>query len=118
MRKHKATAVALLCQHFERRPGLAHLGQEHARLEGDKHRRLVQLQELFQGGFDLCDVIRRYSLDMPDTEGTHQRLKLDRRGCLALQRETSAGVLLVTGHAGDAVIHDDGDHRAACCRRC
>ena len=108
----QGAAVALVRQHFERRPGLAYLGQEHARLEGDQHRRLVQLQVLFQGGFDLSDVIRRNSLDVVDAEGTHQRLELDGNSWIALQRDARAGVLLVTGHTGDAVIHDDGDHGA------
>ena len=50
---------------------------------------------------------------MFDSQGAHQWFELNHRGYLTLQGATCARVLLVTGHAGDPVIHDDGDHLAA-----
>ncbi len=45
--------------------------------------------------------------------GADQRFEFNHRSYLTLQGATRAWVLLVTGHSGDPVIHNDGDHLAA-----
>ena len=108
----QGAAVAFIGQHFERNPALAGLRQQRTGLAGDQDRRLIQRQVFLEYLFYRFHIQGIDRLDMLDAQGAHQRLQLDLLVVPTLQGLPVAGIALVTGHAGDAVIHDDGDDRA------
>ena len=76
-----------------------------------RHGWLIQLEVLFERFFDLFDFEGGDGADVFHAQSLDQRLQLDLNGLLTLKSTPGAGVFLVTGHAGDTVIHDDGDDR-------
>ena len=46
---------------------------------------------------------------MLDADGPHELFHIDKRGRIPLSRKARAGVVLMTGHTGDAVVENDID---------
>ena len=103
-------AVAALA-HLERQVGRLDRGQQRALLLGDEHERPVLLQPRLELLLQRLDLIGRDRRDavLGEAERAHHALDVDLDRLLALQGHSGARVLLMPGHAGDPVVHDDGD---------
>ena len=94
-------------------PLFRELRRDAARRVGDDHRTLVAVQRVLQHLLQLAEVVRAHGRDLLVAHRLGDGGDLGDGRRVAGEGLARAGVVLVAGHRGDAVVEDDRRHRRA-----
>ncbi|MBQ1825410.1 MAG: hypothetical protein II113_02175, partial [Firmicutes bacterium] len=75
--------------------------------ESAGHGGFIQIHEAVKSFIHSLEIVGVNDLHMLDSDSLHQFFDVYGYGRIALHRVTRAGILLMSRHAGDAVIQDD-----------